>query len=150
MTGKEQTWFSLLCRVACSATRWDYVTLRLETRYKTWIVTHWRLTWSSFSHLRNGHMASGDRGLFYDDCQLFYQLIAVDEKSPCYRLFFTVFGATLLFVLRGSFRIRRLGSVQMWCYADDENSCMLLVMRVLSIVPLDMTVRVCTGLAHYG
>jgi len=27
---------------------------------------------------------------------------------------------------------------------------MLLVMRVLSIVPLDITVGVCTGLAHYG
>jgi len=33
-------------------------------------------------------VASGDQGLFCDDCQLFYQLIAVDEKSPCHRVFF--------------------------------------------------------------
>jgi len=149
MTGKEQTWFSLLYRVACSATRWDYVTLRLKTRYKTWIVTHWRPTWSFFQSLEKWACGFRGSGVVLRRMPIILSTHCCWREEPlssCF--FFAVFGATLVFVLRGSFR--RLGSVQMWCYADDENSCMLLVMWVLSIVPLDIRVRFCTGLAHYG
>ena len=79
---------------------------------------------------------------------------------PCFFLFVRTTGAAVAPTdRRGDHRLRRLRAAQdpvaddvfsflflVWCgvcsrLADDEKSCMLLVMRVLSILPLNCKVR---------
>ena len=107
----------------------------------------------SFSHMRkevNEHVASGDWGLFCDDCQLFSNSLLLTRRAPVL-VFLAMFEPKLLFGLRRSFRIRTLVSVGVWCYTDDEKTlCMPLVMRMFSIVPLIFTVGVFAGVARYG